>query len=214
MIIHQIWLGSNKRPDIWMDNVKTFCEKYLHTYMLWTEDNLIELKNKKYYDIMTAYCGKADIVRYELLYKYGGLYIDADMVIVNEERFNMIITKFENSEYDILIGKEPDTRYIANSIMFARANCSFLKKVISAIPYRDFTKNVYKITGPCLITDIYNDISRRSKKKVKVYDSNVFFPEGWKKKRNVTEHTKINFNPESVTFQYGYSTNGLADLIT
>ena len=98
--------------------------------------------------------------------------------------------------------------------MFARANCSFLKKVISAIPYRDFTKNVYKITGPCLITDIYNDISRRSKKKVKVYDSNVFFPEGWKKKRNVTEHTKINFNPESVTFQYGYSTNGLADLIT
>ena len=79
-IIHQIWLGPNKRPDIWMDSWKNdYINKYPEwTYKLWTEKeiNEINLTNKKQYENEKFYNGKSDIARYEILYQFGGVFID------------------------------------------------------------------------------------------------------------------------------------------
>ena len=89
-IVHQIWIGENKRPDIWMDTVKKFCNDYGYEYKLWDDNtvNTLNLINKQYYDMEPQihlnkknYQLKADILRYELLYSFGGIYIDADIVI-------------------------------------------------------------------------------------------------------------------------------------
>ena len=81
-IIHQIWIGPKPRPVKFMD---TF--RYKHPdfeYILWTESEMerrgFKLENQDAYDRMTEWCGKADILRWEILYRYGGIYQDADSV--------------------------------------------------------------------------------------------------------------------------------------
>lgn len=79
-IIHQIWIGDkNKMPTKLMDTWKMECWKY----MLWTEKEIDEmnLENRHLYDYYYSkkcWHGASDVVRLEVLKKYGGIYIDAD----------------------------------------------------------------------------------------------------------------------------------------
>jgi mannosyltransferase OCH1-like enzyme len=79
--IHQIWLGPKEPPTDWMN---TWPEKNPQwEYHLWTEKNLPELYNQKQFDKINTWSGKADILRIELLYQYGGIYIDSDCECLN-----------------------------------------------------------------------------------------------------------------------------------
>ncbi|HVW99471.1 MAG TPA: glycosyltransferase [Candidatus Babeliaceae bacterium] len=79
-IIHQVWLGSpfpekyKKYRETWLKHHPDW------KYKLWTDSDIKELKlyNQAAYDAATNYGEKSDIVRYEILYRYGGLYIDTD----------------------------------------------------------------------------------------------------------------------------------------
>lgn len=76
-IIHQIWIGPNKKPNIWTD---TFEFDYISKfpdwkYVLWNDDNIKSLFDdfpimKLIYDEEQLYCGKADILRLLILYQY------------------------------------------------------------------------------------------------------------------------------------------------
>ena len=91
-IIHQIWIGPKKRPDIWMD---TFKIDYIkknpdYKYILWNEENIDPLFEdfpiyKQVYNLERSYNGKSDILRYLILYVHGGIYVDADSVWVNDK---------------------------------------------------------------------------------------------------------------------------------
>ena len=79
-IIHQIWLGS-PFPDKY--RVLTDIWKKKHpdwTFMLWTEKEIEEfgLVNKWMYENMRNPSAKSDVVRYEIAYSYGGVYVDTD----------------------------------------------------------------------------------------------------------------------------------------
>ena len=49
-------------------------------YTFWSEKEIDEfgLKNKELYDKAKNYATKSDIARCEILYRLGGLYVDAD----------------------------------------------------------------------------------------------------------------------------------------
>lgn len=110
-IIHQIWIGPKKQPDIYMktwynDYVKMYPE---YTYMLWNEDKINDLMSynneiKKLYNMETTMYGKADIARYVILYFYGGIYIDADSVWLNNRN---LADLFDNSR-GLFIALEPN----------------------------------------------------------------------------------------------------------
>lgn len=79
-IIHHIWLGS-PLPDrcTWfMETWKKHNPDWL--FILWDDARVAQLRlvNQKAYDIATNYGEKSDIARYEILYRFGGLYIDTD----------------------------------------------------------------------------------------------------------------------------------------
>lgn len=86
-IIHQIWIGPNKRPDIWMN---TWSKDYMlknknYSYILWTNDNIEEILkkypiSKKIFYVEKEQSGRSDILRYLILYEFCGIYIDADSV--------------------------------------------------------------------------------------------------------------------------------------
>ncbi len=91
-IIHQIWIGPNKQPDIWINTWRIdYINKYKnYEYMLWNNENIKNILNKypKFEEMINTeieYCGKADMLRYLILYEYGGIYIDADSVWVNNK---------------------------------------------------------------------------------------------------------------------------------
>ena len=81
-IIHQIWLGNNgELPKKYIIFQQTWLNKHPNwQYKLWTEKEINEfgLQNYKQYQQTNNYGVKADIARYEILYRIGGLYVDTD----------------------------------------------------------------------------------------------------------------------------------------
>lgn len=78
-IFHRIWVGKKEMPEEFKYYEETWAK--LHPdweIKLWTDENMIPLKNQKEYDNAKTPALKSDIARLEVLYKYGGIYIDCD----------------------------------------------------------------------------------------------------------------------------------------
>jgi glycosyltransferase involved in cell wall biosynthesis len=208
--IHQIWIGPNKRPDIWMDSVRNFCSNFGYEYVLWDDAmvSTLDLINKLQYDNEPLLTGKSDVLRYELLNQFGGIYIDADMVILKPEKFNDIVKSFSN---DVGFGYEVDGSLICGSVIFAVKGSLFMKKCIEVLPSRNMNQDPWKSVGTQLITDIYyGDYDRNT---VTLYPSKTFYPIRWHGIKDIHKHETTNIPEESVMFQYGYSTNDLSSKI-
>lgn len=144
-IIHQIWVGPNPIPE----KSKKFIEKIkeLHPnfeYRLWDNNDISEknFKNIKYINDTKSYAQKADIMRLEILYNHGGIYIDIDMeVIKNLEPLltNELVVCNEDSN----INKYMSTGFIAS----IKYNIN-LKNTVDNIKNIDFTQAINIATGP------------------------------------------------------------------
>ena len=102
-IIHQIWIGDQTlAPRKWMN---TWKEKHpAFEYISWNED-LIQQMNIKFVcqeqiDKISEINGKADIMRWEILYRFGGVFIDADSICIEPLPLEMFtkhgFASFEN----------------------------------------------------------------------------------------------------------------------
>eukprot|EP01121_Diplochlamys_sp_Union-15-3_P017363 TRINITY_DN609_c0_g2_i2.p1 TRINITY_DN609_c0_g2~~TRINITY_DN609_c0_g2_i2.p1 ORF type:complete len:475 (-),score=43.25 TRINITY_DN609_c0_g2_i2:70-1494(-) len=80
-IIHQAWVGNKEPPFYAIATCKKLNPNY--TFYLWEEDTIDSLIPPLYakstYDSITALNGKADVVRWEVLHRYGGIWLDADV---------------------------------------------------------------------------------------------------------------------------------------
>lgn len=94
--IHYIWLGGKKKPRVIKKCIKSW-KKFFPDWEIkeWNEDNLdIDLCSftRQAYD-NKKYAFAADVFRFEVLYKYGGLYFDTDVKVIKS--FDDIIQKCE-----------------------------------------------------------------------------------------------------------------------
>lgn len=188
-IIHQIWLGPNKRPDIWMNSWKElYCKKYPEwEYKLWTEKeiNNLSLTNEKQYQYEKFYNGKSDIARYEILNKYGGIFMDADSLYLNNDikeksnHLNWIIEK-GNINGGFFAASEPVNKNIyANGVIGSISNHSILKDMINHISNNYFNlkkkyvreRDIWTITGTKPFTDIINE----KQQQLLILDHKYFF---------------------------------------
>lgn len=79
-IIHQIWLGS-PIPEKFKQYQITWQHHHPDwEYKLWTDNDIaqLHLENQQAYDLAINYAERSDIARYEILYRFGGLYVDTD----------------------------------------------------------------------------------------------------------------------------------------
>lgn len=102
-IIHQIWLGS-ALPDelLWMVATwKNFCAEHGWSYILWTDADVasLHLYNQDLYDEARNFGMKSDIARLEILYRFGGFYVDIDCEYVKSLQ--------DLISYDLVIGLQP-----------------------------------------------------------------------------------------------------------
>lgn len=218
-IIHQIWIGPNKPPRLWM---KTFYVDYIKAfpdweYKLWTEKEIEELNmaNKKYYDEEFKLAIKCDMVRYEILNKYGGIFVDADSVWINGKNFEELTKQAE--ETGLFMGLEPDLGFgkiYAIGVIGSVPNHPLLKILIDDLPerYEKYRNAIarHTIAGPCYVTDT---IKKYNFDKITVFHPIYFYPMFWGIIDDIHFHKKINLPPQSYTFQYGYSTCNLSKKI-
>lgn len=84
-VIHYCWFGRNPIPDkykVWMESWRRYCPDY--DIVEWNEDNYDITKNAYMYQ---AYEQKKwgfvpDYARLDIIYNYGGIYLDTDVELV------------------------------------------------------------------------------------------------------------------------------------
>jgi len=111
-IIHQIWYqGEEEMPECYHYFAKHL--KELHPdweYKLWTADNMIPLINQKIHDEQPRYLFKSNISRFEILARYGGLYIDSDFLILKnleplmQNTDHVLLGNFRKGAYQVCNG--------------------------------------------------------------------------------------------------------------
>ncbi len=149
-VIHFIWIGPNPFPKESLDNIKSWVDHHPGwTFKFWT-DRRRPLPNKKMelhfisdfnfsilqqcFEQSDNYAEKSDLLRYELLYKEGGLYVDHDV-----ECFKTF-APFHRT-YDLYCGLETPHEPILNS------SISVCNNVIGARPHHPVLKGVIELVN-------------------------------------------------------------------
>ena len=83
-IIHQLWIGQKPRPSKFMATWKDKHPDY--EYIMWNEEEIrkrsLNLECISKINEIEEINGKADIIRWEILFHYGGLFVDADSICI------------------------------------------------------------------------------------------------------------------------------------
>jgi len=153
-MIHLLWLGPRPLPE---DQIRTWTEELPKTHptwqvRLWRDKDILEfgLRNRKWFDEETDWGAKADIARYEILYRYGGLYVDADQIWLGTSLTDYVKLAEQKG---VLCGRERDV-LISIGVLFATPRHHVFANAIELIrhsaAFRD--QAVWFRTGPLLFT--------------------------------------------------------------
>lgn len=173
-ILHFIWIGDVfKMPYKCM---KTWADKNSdYKVVLWGNEEIegSNWKNSKQLHDMLAkkdYAGAADVMRYEILYEHGGIYIDADTYCVKPlEDWLLDCESFASWEQELV-----RNNLIANTVMGSVPGSEAMKLCIDEVATKDCTekKLAWMITGPMLVTDVFF----KKQANLTVYPSHFFMP--------------------------------------
>lgn len=154
-IIHQIWLGSSV-PEVFEPLMQSWIRHHLGRewrYKLWTDQDVenFGLYNKDFYDATDNYGVKSDILRFEIIYRYGGVYVDMDYECLAP-------LDVLHYSYDFYTALQPlDTLFVqlGAALFGARPGHPILKQCIVKIKDSWHEKGAPKKTGPIHFTKIF-----------------------------------------------------------
>jgi len=177
-IIHQIWLGGPLPMELeeLVDNVKKAHVGRGWQYKLWTDDDLkdLQLYNQKYFDEAKNAGARSDMLRYEILYRYGGVYLDTDYEVL--QPFDEL-----HYLYDMYVGMEPlDTKIakVGLSIVAARPGHPAVAHYMRTIKDDWHKAGVVQRTGPWHWTRSFFVAAGREGNRDIVFPATYFYPMG------------------------------------
>ncbi|XP_053378236.1 uncharacterized protein LOC128548008 [Mercenaria mercenaria] len=158
-------------PEMYINHVKSFI-KHNPTweYRFWTDESGRRLLQKYHPYLVKAYddfgnsVKRSDLLRYAVLYEFGGFYADLDMT--NLRPLNLTTTKYtcivpvEPFEHSALVYNKDF--FINNAIMSCRAKHPFFKLLLSDLQWASSTGYPVGTTGFAYVTQKfiqYNHIS-------------------------------------------------------
>lgn len=181
-IIHQIWLGS-ELPEKFAIYTKTWP---LHhpdwEYKLWTDKDIasLNLENQAAYDRAINYAERSDIARYEILYRFGGLYVDTDCECL--QSFDQL-----HYYYDFYAGLELPCMalflrpiIIPNALIACAPGHPILRAMIDTIMTRKINAeqqhDIVAKTGPLLFSDIVMEHAGQGSYRDIIFPATFFYP--------------------------------------
>ncbi|KAF3362660.1 Uncharacterized protein PHSC3_000899 [Chlamydiales bacterium STE3] len=206
-IIHLIWLGS----DIPLQVASAFDTWKTHhphwTIKIWTDQDLSDFiwTNKKVqlaFEQATTWAEKADILRIELLYQFGGIYSDADVVCLNS--FQDLIVQnigfFSCFELNYIGKHYGEPFFVGSAVMGAAKNSAVMKYCLENLrSVADAPQEgIIKRTGPGLISRACQAVLASGEEQVLILPCSYLYPLPWKQ-RDVTREEIISYiSPESL----------------
>ena len=201
-IIHQTWKTS-EIPDEWKEFHRTWSEfnpEWRH--ILWTDEDCLQFVDENFPDFFNTFTSysyniqRADAVRYLLLHRYGGLYIDLDMECLRPVDDLLLNRSF-------VIGKEPriharwldEKVLISNAFMASVPGHPFLLKIMETMKRMDpqifLHRGVLETTGPLMVTNVLNNYSGKD---ICVLNAHILYPFASNKKEMcMLRHKKDNY---------------------
>jgi inositol phosphorylceramide mannosyltransferase catalytic subunit len=166
-IFHRIWLGDSPIPKDFINFGRTWCRKHpTWGIKLWTDNNMITLQNQKSYDTALHPVEKCDIAKLEILYNFGGIYIDCDL-----ECLKNIEPLLKNIEF-FLAEETPDM--LSTAIMGCVPKSPIIKLLIDTVPQalkiKKLTTMNYRLGSTYVTEKLIN------RNDVKIFDSELFYP--------------------------------------
>lgn len=163
-LIHFIWVGS-EIPAKYVDNVKRFVlhnQPNGYSFYLWVDHDTpsiqgveiknirtLEIQNQTQFDQEINNGAKADILRYEIVYQYGGMYSDID--VISLKPFDYVFEKaFLSHTF------EPWNN-LTNAVFGFPPRHPFLKMVLDCLPNTRSIPDVPHRTGPWFFTNCFLD---------------------------------------------------------
>lgn len=142
--IHRIWLGGKPIParfeKFWESWAKNHPGWELKT---WTENEIGEFNCQTLLDSCRSFSEKSDVLRYQIIEKYGGVYVDTDM-----ECFSNIENALRGWEF--VACRESDA-WVGSAFFAGVPGHTIYRKIINAF---DFSQKEPAATGPKILTKI------------------------------------------------------------
>tara|TARA_Y100001978_G_scaffold77296_1_gene69356 strand:+ start:258 stop:1118 length:861 start_codon:yes stop_codon:yes gene_type:complete len=174
--IHQIWIGPKKIPKKYLDWAITWKNNNPDwDYKLWTNEDINDLNmiNRSIYDSSDNLGFKSDLVRYEILYQYGGIYIDTDF-----ECLKKIPDKLRDFDFVSCIGFNY-TPEILNGFLMATRQSKIIKELITNLKSPMDKKDpmtVIKLSGPLKLSELYFKNYKNTSDNYMILPSNYCYP--------------------------------------
>ncbi|MGE0009520.1 MAG: glycosyltransferase [Candidatus Babeliales bacterium] len=209
-IIHHIWLGGPMPEQyvLWRKKWQDMHPDW--TFMLWTDKEVahFHLENQEYYDETTSYGEKANLLRYELLYQFGGLYVDTDCECYKQFDFlHHCCDFYAGCEY-------PQRSYagsrimVGNSIMASRPGHPLVRAFIDGIQHTWQEEMQVARSGTRYATDIIKKMLPKARDVIMIFPANIFYP--WATAKNPWEEPITDqetfVQPESWSLHYWHFT--------
>ena len=175
--IHYVWFGNNKKPKHIEECIESFKLLGYEIYE-WNEKNYDITKSKF---LQETYKNKiwgflSDYVRFDVLYNFGGIYIDADVKVVQKMPNEILDT-------DVLMGFQFDC-LIGTHFIGVKKNSLFIKHFLDQ--YDNYQAGEKLIISNDVFNEFYlnniegfklngkNQVLKYKDEKVSIYDKNYF----------------------------------------
>jgi mannosyltransferase OCH1-like enzyme len=179
-IIHQVWMGGELPEEyaVYCQGVRDMNPDF--EYKLWTDDDIDKfgLENQKLFDATDSYGVKGDIVRYEIINRYGGIYLDVDFIAIKP------FTKLLDNEF--FAGYECHTNWVFPGLFGSIAGHEINELCISKLHEVKYNRlnsssDIVRRTGPGLFSSAINRYKQHND--IKLYGKEYFYPISSKLKR-------------------------------
>jgi glycosyltransferase involved in cell wall biosynthesis len=166
-LLHHIWIGPKRMPVEWM---RSWPQKHLGwRHCVWRQHDAGWILQDQI-DRMGEWNGKADLMRYEILWRFGGVALDADSVCersLDEGDFltHEAFTSFSN--------EAADGDLLACAAMGGRPGAEVWRRCIEAALTVNMRDAAWRSVGPGLLTAVARGLPAGA---LHVYPSRTFCP--------------------------------------
>lgn len=186
-MIHLIWLGSPPPSSVdvciksWKEHhpdweIKLWKEEDLHGFA-WSNP-----RSENFFNNGKNWAEKSDILRFEILYQYGGIYSDTDVICLNsfeDLTYLRFFAGFESNKIK-LFGRP----LIGSAIVGAEKNSQVIKQCIDLHQTQEEAPSTYQHlrSGPGPLSKASYEALEKGEEKVLLLPCSYFYPLPWEKR--------------------------------
>lgn len=178
---------------------------------VWRLEDLTWLRNQSLFDRAVPYSQKADFARYEVVHRFGGVYLDTDM-----ECLRPIDTLLEGIEF--FAGREPSGN-VAAGIFGTTPSHPIIREVIERLPASCLIHPIDQLsytTGPMILNRVLRDGEWEDRPGTRIFPAAYFYPyagwEPWRRQETFSRAYAVHHWGHSWKGQRGVTAH-LADLL-